>query len=130
MTREELLKNYILTQYKSVREFCVANNFPYSTVDSAFKRGILKSSVSLVVQICDRLDIELESLIDNKIKLKEAPLGTLTLRERAIIHAYRANPSMHGAVDKLLGLPDDGPTVGEDIASTVAAAVEKSFVKN
>ena len=76
MTREELLKDYILKQYKSVREFCMANNYPYSTVDSIFKRGMMNSSVSIMISICDRLGIDLESLIDGEIVEKAPTLET------------------------------------------------------
>ena len=129
MTREELLKNHILKNYRSVRDFCISSDIPYSTVDSIFKRGILKSSVSVVIRICDRLGIDIDSLIDGQIKEKGPELGSLTLRERTLVYAYRNNPSMQEAVDKLLNIPSDGPTVGYDIASTVAEAVQKSLVK-
>lgn len=130
MSREELLKEYILKHYKSVREFCLQNNFPYSTVDSIFKRGLLQSSVSLIVRICDRLNIDIDSLVDGKISEKAPDIQFLTLKERSLIFAYRSNPSMQEAVDKLLGISSEAPSIGEDIASTVAAAVEKSTVKS
>lgn len=129
MTTEELLKSYILEHYKSVRDFCISNDFPYSTVDSIFKRGLLKSSVSLVISICDRLGIDIDALVDGKIMEKVPDLGVLTLRERSLVNAYRNNRDMQNAVDRLLGLPSDGSTVGDDIASTVASALEKSSIK-
>lgn len=72
MTIEEKLKNYILAEYKSIREFCMKNNFPYSTVDSIFKRGIMGSSVSLMISICDRLNIDIDKLADGEIVQKSA----------------------------------------------------------
>lgn len=129
MTREELLKDYILKQYKSVREFCMANNYPYSTVDSIFKRGMMNSSVSIMISICDRLGIDLESLIDGQIVEKAPTLETLTLKERALIFAYRNAPAMQSAVDKLLGLSSDSATVKSDMISTVSSALEKSYAK-
>lgn len=53
--------------------------------------------------------------------------------ERAVIKAYRDNPAMQPAVDRLLGVapeaPSEAPTVAEDIAATLSAAMEKSRVK-
>lgn len=129
MTREELLKDYILKNYKSVRDFCISNDFPYSTVDSIFKRGLMKSSVSLIIKICDRLNIDVDSLVSGEIKEKSPAIGALTLHERALVNAYRNNPAMQGAVDKLLGIPSDGASVVEDISSTVSVAMEKSFAR-
>ena len=57
MSTEELLKEYILKHYKSLRDFCMRNDFAYSTISSIFKRGIMGSSVSLIISVCDRLDI-------------------------------------------------------------------------
>ncbi len=57
----------------------------------------------------------------------------LTNHERAVIKAYRDNPAMQPAVDRLLGVapeaPSEAPTVAEDIAATLSAAMEKSRVK-
>lgn len=129
MTREELLKNCILSQYKSVRDFCLQLDVPYSTINSIFKRGIMTSSVSLMIAICDRLNIDLDSLVAGEIKEKAPVLNELTLKERALILAYRNNPAMQSAVDKLLGVQSSAPTIGEDIASTISAALEKTPVK-
>ena len=53
--------------------------------------------------------------------------------ERAVIKAYRDNPEMQSAVDRLLGVAPDTPsevsTVAEDIAAILSAATEKSRVK-
>ena len=68
MTIEEQLKNCILSRYKSIREFCIQNDIPYSTVDSIFKRGILGSSVSVVIKICNKLNIDVDELINGNIK--------------------------------------------------------------
>ena len=107
MTREELLKECILSKYKSIREFCMQIEVAYSTVDNIFKRGIMGSSVSLIIKICDRLNIDVDELINGRISEKLPPLTALTLRERTLIYAYRNNPSMQSAVNKLLGIEDD-----------------------
>ena len=113
MTKEELLKECILSKYKSIRKFCMQINVPYSTVDSIFKRGIMVSSVSLIIKICDRLNIDVNELINGRISEKLPALESLTLKERTIITAYRNNPDMQCAVDKLLGI-----SCGEKIIHT------------
>ena len=67
MTTEEKLKNYILERYKSVREFTIENDIPYSTLDSVFKRGIDNSSVGVIFKICKALNISPDSLAEGEI---------------------------------------------------------------
>lgn len=67
MTIEEKLKDHILTRYKSVREFTIEANIPYTTLDSIFKRGIGNSSVSNVIKICRALNISADKLADGII---------------------------------------------------------------
>lgn len=42
---EQKLKDYILSRYKSIREFALNIEMPYSTIDTILKRGINKASV-------------------------------------------------------------------------------------
>lgn len=67
---EDKLKEYILTKYKSIREFTVAVNMPYSTIDSIFKRGIRKASIDNIIKICDFLNISVDALIEGIIEPK------------------------------------------------------------
>lgn len=70
MTREEKLKLLILSRYKSIREFTIAIDIPYTTIDSIFRRGIDNSSVSNIKKICDALNISVDALADGEIKTK------------------------------------------------------------
>lgn len=69
---EDKLKEYILTKYKSIREFTVAVNMPYSTIDSIFKRGIRKASIDNIIKICDFLNISVDALIEGIIEPKSS----------------------------------------------------------
>ena len=40
MTKAEILKKEILRQYRSVRQFAMEMNIPYSTLVTALERGI------------------------------------------------------------------------------------------
>ena len=67
MTIEEKLKDLILKRYYSVREFTIANDIPYTTIHSIFKRGIGNSSVNNVIKICKALNISADALADGEI---------------------------------------------------------------
>lgn len=67
MTTEEMLKDYILEKYKSLREFVQVANMSYSTVDSILKRGIDNSSISNVMKICKVLNISVDELAEGRI---------------------------------------------------------------
>lgn len=72
MTIEEQLKAEILSHYKSVRAFTQAINIPYSTLDSAFKRGIANSGVGTMVKVFQALDLDIENVQFGDLK-KAAP---------------------------------------------------------
>lgn len=67
MTIEERLKDLILKRYNSIREFTLAIDMPYTTMDSIFRRGIGNSSVSNVIKICKALGISADALADGEI---------------------------------------------------------------
>lgn len=67
MDIERKLKDLILSKYKSIREFTIAIDMPYTTIDSIFRRGVENSSVSNVIKICKELGISADALADGKI---------------------------------------------------------------
>lgn len=67
MTTEEKLKELILQRYNSIREFTIAIDMPYSTLDSIFKRGIGNSSVTNIIKVCKALGISADALADGEI---------------------------------------------------------------
>jgi hypothetical protein len=67
MTVELQLKDLILSRYRSIREFTIAEDIPYTTVDSIFRRGIGNSSVSVIIKICKALGISADELADGRI---------------------------------------------------------------
>lgn len=103
MTIEETLKNYILKEYKSIRQFCIQNDFAYSTVDSMFKRGIAGSGVSIVISVCNKLGISTDELMNGKIAKKSVKLlPEISEFEKILIQAYRRNIDMQKAINRLL----------------------------
>lgn len=73
MTTEDKLKSYILTKYKSVREFTQSIEMPYSTIATIFKRGVDNASVTTIIKICHALNISTDSLAEGKIVPLDLP---------------------------------------------------------
>lgn len=67
MIIEEKLKNYILENYKSIREFVKVADLPYTTMDGILKRGIANASIGNVLKICKALQISADELANGKI---------------------------------------------------------------
>ena len=67
---EQKLQDFILQHYKSLREFCMKIDRPYSTISNMLKRGILNCSVGLFVYVVDRLGLDIEELLLGNIVLK------------------------------------------------------------
>ena len=70
MTIEDELKNYILSRYKSLREFSEFADLPNSTVNTILSRGVFNAKVGNIIQICKALNISADSLADGRIEPK------------------------------------------------------------
>lgn len=57
MSKAEILKSEILSQYKSVRQFSTKMNIPYSTLVTALDRGIEGMAYDTVIRICTELSL-------------------------------------------------------------------------
>ena len=53
--KAEILKGVILSRYKSIRQFAVMMNIPYSTLITALERGVDGMAYSTVIRICEAL---------------------------------------------------------------------------
>lgn len=71
MTIEQQLKDVILSQYKSCREFCMTHDIPTSTLASIFKRGINRASVDVILNICSALNVDVNALCDGRIEFQK-----------------------------------------------------------
>lgn len=83
MTVEEKLKAFILSRYKSIREFTIEADIPYTTVKSILDRGIGNSSVSSVIKICKALNISADGLANGDIvsRFKVNPAESADVRD-------------------------------------------------
>jgi len=58
MTREQKLRNLILDHYKSLRQFALEADIPYSTLMTILSRDLGGASFDVVVKICRKLDLD------------------------------------------------------------------------
>ncbi len=114
MTIEKQLKQEILSKYKSVRAFTTAINIPYSTLDSAFKRGIGNAGISTMIKVFSALDLDIESVRDMTLRRKsDAKKDSFPLdkEEKSLVDMYR-KLNQEGQ-EKLLGYAVDLTRTGD-----------------
>lgn len=70
MTIEEELKDYILSRFQSLSEFCNIADVPNSTLSSILTRGLDSANVGNIIKICKTLNISADALADGKIEPK------------------------------------------------------------
>ena len=70
MKLEEEIKKIIIDEYKSINNFCVKFDFPWSTVKGMLTRGIKKASITNVIKLCNALNLDIEELSKDKIVQK------------------------------------------------------------
>lgn len=117
MSIEEQLKQHILSRYKSIREFTMAIDIPYTTLDSVFRRGISNAGVSTIIRIFQALDLDVESIPNGTLRMSNdtkkeptTPEGDrLKDEEREIIQLYRSvDPATRAAMLQLLRAAEAG----------------------
>ena len=64
MNRELYLRNLILDNYPSLRQFALEADIPYSSLMTILSRGIGGASFDVVMQICQKLQIEPSTLTE------------------------------------------------------------------
>lgn len=130
MSVESDLKNLIVERYGTVKAFSQSVGLPNSTLDSIFRRGILKASVTNIIKICDELGISADGLGEGKIVARSGSLNrelVLTPGEADAIKKYRAlDERGKMAVDSTLAreyeISSRNAAVVSDMASTISAA--------
>ena len=100
LAKANMLKKEILHQYKSVRQFAIEMQIPYSTLVTALNRGIEGMAYGTVIRICDKLNL-------NPVTMKPLTEGTLSeqlMENRVMSYYVRLNQE---GKDKILELMDD-----------------------
>ena len=88
MTKAEILKQEILKQYKSVRQFAIDMEIPYSTLVTALDRGIEGMAYGTVIRMCDKLSLNPVDFYKNE---KGEVLGEKILENRVMQYYIRLN---------------------------------------
>ena len=101
MVKAEILKKEILSQYKSVRQFAIEMQIPYSTLVTALDRGIEGMAYGTVIKMCDKLNL---NPVDFSSLEKGAVLGEKILENRVMQHYVKLNKA---ARKKVLELMED-----------------------
>ena len=100
MTKSQILKKAILSQYKSVRQFSLEMNIPYSTLVTALDRGIEGMAYGTVVRICDKLNLNPVTFAS----LEDATVSEKLLENRVMQYYLKLNGE---GKEKILGLMED-----------------------
>jgi len=101
MTKAEILKQEILKQYRSVRQFAMELEIPYSTLVTALERGIEGMAYGTVIKMCDKLSL---NPVDFTSLEEDASLGAQLLENRVMQYYMKLNQDGR---DKVLDLMDD-----------------------
>ncbi len=101
VTKAEILKKEILRQYRSVRQFAMEMNIPYSTLVTALERGIEGMAYGTVIRMCDKLSL---NPVDFSSLERDASLGAQLLENRVMQYYVKLNQNGR---DKILELMDD-----------------------
>lgn len=101
MTKAEILKQEILRQYRSVRQFAIEMEIPYSTLVTALERGIEGMAYGTVIKMCDKLSL---NPVDFTPLESDASLGAQLLENRVMQYYMKLNQTGR---DKVLELMDD-----------------------
>ncbi len=101
MTKAEILKQEILKQYRSVRQFAIEMEIPYSTLVTALERGIEGMAYGTVIKMCDKLSL---NPVDFTSLEEDASLGAQLLENRVMQYYMKLNQEGR---DKVLDLMDD-----------------------
>ena len=101
MTKAEILKREILRQYRSIRQFALELNIPYSTLVTALERGIEGMAYGTVIKMCDKLSLKPVNFISLE---NEDTLGAMLLENRVMQYYMKLNQEGR---DKVLDLMED-----------------------
>lgn len=96
-----VLKKEILKQYRSVRQFAMDMNIPYSTLVTALERGIDGMAYGTVIKICDKLSL---NPVDFSSLERDTTLSETLLENRVMQNYVKLNEDGR---EKVLELMED-----------------------
>ena len=66
-TIEDQLKELIIDNFKSVRQFANHVDIPSTTIDTILKRGVGKASIANIITICRALNLDVDELASGRL---------------------------------------------------------------
>lgn len=125
--REEIAKNLLYYRKKNgytQKQLAEMLGVKNSAV-SNWENGQNSIDIETLCKACDIFHITLNDMYG-----RFSDTDVCTLHERAVLMAYRNNPSMQSAVDRLLGVEEEGKDIAQDASATIRAgtAFPKSIV--
>lgn len=85
-----------------------------------YETGVTEPDIKTLIKLADIFNVTLDYLLGRETSgnISRADESPLTGKELALISAYRNNPAMQGAVDKLLGVPAEPENnIADDVVS-------------
>ena len=101
MTKAQILKKEILSQYRSVRQFALEMQIPYSTLVTALERGIDGMAYGTVIMMCSKLNL---NPVDFTSLERDTTISEQLLENRVMQSYVKLNQEGR---DKILGLMED-----------------------
>lgn len=101
MIKSSILKKEILNQYKSVRQFAIQVDIPYSTLVTAIDRGIEGMAYGTVIRMCNKLGL---NPIDFTSLERDTNISEQLLENRVMQNYMKLN---HEGRDKILDIMID-----------------------
>lgn len=99
---KDVLRNLRTSHEMSQEELAKKLGLGKSTI-SMYESGSREPSLETLEAIADTFNVDMNTLVDSK-NLSTNTSFQFTAHEKQVIIAYRANPSMQDAVDRLLGV--------------------------
>lgn len=87
---ENILKEYIVKKFKSVKAFASKIDVNYTTVDNILKKGIKTGNSFTIFKICECLSIDFYALMNGEMKEYIPPSFVLTSEEKTLIETYNS----------------------------------------
>lgn len=128
MTFLEKLEVLMVSKNINKRQLSIGSGIPYSTIDNLWKKGYENIKLSTLKSLASYFGVSLDFLVRDNIENPKVSEMFLTEHEKQLVRAYRSQPEMQAAVDKLLGIHEKpvGGSIVEDEAATLKAA-NKAF---
>ena len=80
----------------------IKSGIPYTTIDGFYRRGTANARLSTLKRLAEFFDVSLDYLVNGEIY-------SITGHERLVIEAYRNNPDLQIAIDRILCIADSVP---------------------